>query len=87
MIYYSYINDTTNDGSVAYLFLTEDNIVYTISFDATMYIHHLDNYPNLLQNSFGIGIFAEPKPLIKDPKVSKTIIEIILDFFSNENKE
>ena len=87
MIYYSYFKDTSSDGSIAYLFSTEDNIIYTIFFDAIMYTTYLDHFPNLLQNGFGIGISAEPKPLIKDSKVSKTIIEIIFDFFSNENKE
>ena len=87
MIYYSYFKDTSSDGSIAYLFSTEDNIIYTISFDAIMYTTYLDHFPNLLQNGFGIGISAELKPSKKDFKVSKTIIEIIFDFISNENKD
>lgn len=87
MTYYSFFKDTDSDGSVVYLFSTKDNTIYTIVFDATLYLNYLNDFPQLLQNSFGIGIYADPKPLIKDPRVSKTIIEIIFDFFSTENKE
>lgn len=80
---YGYFQETDSEGSVAYVFITKHNIIYTIAFDFTLYQRYLDNSPVLLGNSYGLGIYPDPAPTVKDSAVSTTITRIIKDFFTN----
>ena len=67
--------------------MTNNNIIYNISFDVSLYSNYLDSYPCLLQNGYGLGFFPdniEAKSKKKfDPLVSSTIESITVDFISS----
>lgn len=85
---YDFIKEELEDGTIGYLFLTDNNIIYTVSFNISIYADYLNDYPCLLQNGYGLGFFPEyvtgkPDKCIHDPGISSTIEEITHDFMSS----
>jgi Family of unknown function (DUF6169) len=83
---YDYFKEETDDGSIVYLFGTDSDIFYQISFDINLYSNHLDRFPFLLQHGYGLGIYPSGSAK-SSPKVSNTIKAILSEFFSNQDPE
>ncbi len=87
---YNYIKEELED-SYAYLFQTDLNKIYTVSFDSSIYAEFLEAYPSLLQEGYGLSFDFEsyglelPKNRF-DERVGVTIHAIIAEFLENKGK-
>ncbi len=83
---YDYFKEQIDDGSVVYLFDTGGASFFTVTFDINLYANHLDRFPYLLKNGYGLSIYPEGEK-ISSPKISNTIKAILADFLDTEDKE
>lgn len=83
---YDYFKEQTDDGSVVYLFEAGEGVFYTITFDINLYANHLDRFPYLLQNGYGLSIYPQNGKK-SSPKTAVTIKAILADFLEAEDKE
>jgi hypothetical protein len=84
---YDYFKEETEDGSIVYLFSTESDTFYTVSFDINLYANHLDRFPYLLEHGYGLGIYPNQDNSKPSIKTSITIKAILADFFSTHQKD
>lgn len=84
--YYSYVKEENDDDSIFYTFSTQNNLLYTVYFDAYEYQNKLENYPTLLQNGWAFGFkkkdFAPSTKKSQDEFIFPTIFQIMNDFIS-----
>lgn len=85
---YTFFQTESADG-IDYLFMTEKNRIYTVSFDMSVYASFVDEFQTLLNSGYGMIFSFEPViPKEKgicyeDQRVCITIVEIIIDFLKN----
>ena len=75
--------EETEDGSLAYVFSSDAAHIYTITFDISLYAGHLERFPFLLKDGFGLGLFPNETAVKKDENIAETVMDIIFDFLSN----
>lgn len=89
--YYSYFEAEEQDGSIYYVFSTDNNCGYTVYFKMDEYTDYVEEYPLLLQNGYAFGFhrnkFSSPQKNTKDPLVLETIYKIITDFLDQKGLE
>ena len=94
--YYNFFRTETPDG-IDYLFITQNNRVYTVSFDPSLYGEYTESFPTLSTHGYGL-IFSYKDGSKKvigrnngarnycDSSVGVTICEIISDFLKNSEE-
>jgi hypothetical protein len=89
--YYSFLKVESEDSSVFYQFITQNNIAYTVYFSIDQYEQYVDQYPVLLQKGYAFGFrrqkFDSTQKNIYDDRVNVSIYHIISDFIKDKGDE
>lgn len=82
--YYSYVKEVDEYDTIFYSFITPQNLLYTVYFDAYQYQDYLADYPDLLNNGYAFGFskidIETNSKKSRDELIFPTIHRIVLDF-------